>query len=37
VKLIRGKKMTEVPVHGSHDLGKGLIRAIEKQTGETLK
>ena len=28
--------MTEVPVHANHDLGIGLVRAIEKQTGEKL-
>lgn len=28
---------TTVPVHGSQDLGKGLIAAIEKQTGVKLK
>lgn len=26
-----------VPVHGSRDLGKGLVSAIEKQTGVKLK
>jgi len=36
VKLIKDEKTTEVPVHGNHDLGKGLIKAIEKQTGEKL-
>jgi len=36
VKLIKGKKITEVPVHGNRDLGKGLIKAIEKQTGEKI-
>ena len=36
VKLTKDGKITEVPVHGNHDLGIGLIRAIEKQTGEKL-
>jgi len=36
VKLIKDGKITHVPVHGNHDLGLGLIRAIEKQTGEKL-
>lgn len=36
VKLIKDGKTTEVPVHGNHDLGRGLIRAIEKQTGEKI-
>ncbi len=34
VKLVKGKKLTEVPIHGNHDLGMGLLRSIEKQTGE---
>jgi len=36
VKLIKDGKVTLVPVHGNHDLGIGLIRAIEKQTGEKI-
>ncbi|MBN22973.1 MAG: hypothetical protein CL678_16935 [Bdellovibrionaceae bacterium] len=36
VKLVKGAKVTEVPIHGNKDLGRGLIRAIEKQTGEKL-
>lgn len=28
---------TTVPVHGSRDLGKGLLAEIERQTGVTLK
>lgn len=28
---------TTVPVHGSRDLGKGLLSAIEKQTGVSLR
>jgi predicted RNA binding protein YcfA (HicA-like mRNA interferase family) len=36
VKLVKDDKTTEVPVHGNHDLGKGLIKAIEKQTGEKI-
>jgi predicted RNA binding protein YcfA (HicA-like mRNA interferase family) len=36
VKLMKEGKVTTVPVHGSRDLGIGLIRAIERQTGERL-
>lgn len=36
VKLVKGSKQTEIPVHGNKDLGKGLIKAIEKQTGEKI-
>jgi predicted RNA binding protein YcfA (HicA-like mRNA interferase family) len=36
LKLVKNGKITQVPVHGNHDLGLGLIRAIEKQTGERL-
>lgn len=36
-RLGRGKKRTTVPIHGKRDLGKGLIAAIEKQTGVKLK
>ncbi len=36
VKLIKGNKMTVVPLHGNQDLGRGLIKSIEKQTGEKL-
>ncbi len=36
VKLKKGKKVTHIPVHGNKDLGKGLIKAIEKQTGEKI-
>jgi predicted RNA binding protein YcfA (HicA-like mRNA interferase family) len=36
VKLTKDGKITEVPVHGNHDLGRGLIKSIEKQTGEKL-
>ena len=34
-----GKKSrrTTVPVHGKKDLGKGLIKAIERQTGVKLQ
>jgi predicted RNA binding protein YcfA (HicA-like mRNA interferase family) len=37
VKMIKADRITEIPVHGNHDLGKGLIKAIEKQTGEKLR
>jgi predicted RNA binding protein YcfA (HicA-like mRNA interferase family) len=36
VKLVKGEKVTQVPVHGNLDLGIGLIKAIERQTGEKL-
>jgi predicted RNA binding protein YcfA (HicA-like mRNA interferase family) len=36
VKLTKDGKVTHIPLHGNHDLGIGLIRAIEKQTGEKL-
>lgn len=36
VKLTKDGRITEVPVHGNRDLGKGLLRAIERQTGEKL-
>ena len=35
-KLTKDGKVAIVPVHGNHDLGLGLIRSIEKQTGEKL-
>ena len=37
VKLRKDNKITHVPVHGNKDLGKGLLKEIEKQTGEKLK
>ena len=30
VKLKKGKVTTHIPVHGSKDLGRGLIKAIEE-------
>jgi len=36
-RLGKGKRRTTVPVHASRDLGKGLIKAIERQTGVKLK
>jgi predicted RNA binding protein YcfA (HicA-like mRNA interferase family) len=36
VKLRKGNLITHVPVHGNKDLGKGLIKAIEKQTKEKI-
>ena len=36
VKLVKDEKITQIPVHGNQDLGRGLLRAIEKQTGEKL-
>jgi len=36
-RLGKNQDRTTVPVHGGRDLGPGLIRAIEKQTGVKLK
>ena len=36
-RMGKGGKRTTVPVHGNRDLGVGLIKAIEKQTGEQLR
>jgi hypothetical protein len=36
VKLRKGKRGTIVPVHGNESLKRGLLRAIEKQTGEKI-
>lgn len=36
VKMVKGTRVTEIPVHGNRDLGFGLIKAIERQTGEKL-
>ena len=36
VKLKKGDSVTIVPNHGTKDLGKGLVKAIEKQTGVKL-
>jgi predicted RNA binding protein YcfA (HicA-like mRNA interferase family) len=35
--LAKGVKMVSVPVHGKKDIGIGLLRAIEKQTGVKLQ
>ncbi|OGT57422.1 MAG: hypothetical protein A3F43_00125 [Gammaproteobacteria bacterium RIFCSPHIGHO2_12_FULL_42_10] len=35
-RMGKGSMRTTVPVHGKRDLGKGLISAIEKQTGVKL-
>lgn len=32
-----GEKRTTVPVHGSKDIGKGLLASIERQTGVKLR
>jgi predicted RNA binding protein YcfA (HicA-like mRNA interferase family) len=37
VKMMKNGMITEIPVHSNRDLGKGLIKAIERQTGEKLK
>ncbi|MCB0407052.1 MAG: type II toxin-antitoxin system HicA family toxin [Bdellovibrionales bacterium] len=36
VKMVKGDRITMVSVHGGKDLGKGLVRVIEKQTGVKL-
>ena len=36
VKLKKGRVTVIVPVHSNQDLGRGLIRSIEKQSGEKL-
>ena len=36
-RLGKGPLRTTVPVHAARDLGKGLIKAIERQTGVKLK
>jgi predicted RNA binding protein YcfA (HicA-like mRNA interferase family) len=35
--LTKDGKAVPVPVHGSRDLGAGLLAAIQRQTGVTLK
>lgn len=35
--LSNGVKTVSVPVHGKKDIGVGLVKAIEKQTGVKLK
>jgi predicted RNA binding protein YcfA (HicA-like mRNA interferase family) len=35
-RLAKGEKRTTVPVHGSKDLGRGLLAEIERQTEVTL-
>jgi len=36
-RMGKGSLRTTVPVHGKRDIGKGLLAAIEKQTGVKLK
>ena len=36
-RMGKGSLRTTVPVHGKRDIGKGLLLAIEKQTGVKLK
>lgn len=36
-RMGKGSLRTTVPVHANRDIGKGLLSAIEKQTGVTLK
>ncbi len=35
-RMGKGTKRTTVPLHGSRDLGIGLLKAIQKQTGVKL-
>lgn len=35
-QMKKGCKRTTVPVHGNRDLKTGTLKAIERQTGETL-
>jgi predicted RNA binding protein YcfA (HicA-like mRNA interferase family) len=35
--MVNGGKAVPVPVHGSRDLGAGLLAAIQRQTGVKLK
>jgi predicted RNA binding protein YcfA (HicA-like mRNA interferase family) len=37
IKMRKGSTMVIVPLHGNKDLGIGLLRALEKQTGEKLR
>ena len=37
VKMRKGKRGTIVPVHGNKSLQRGLLRAIQKQTGEKVR
>jgi predicted RNA binding protein YcfA (HicA-like mRNA interferase family) len=36
-RMGKAGRRTTVPVHGKRDLGAGLLKAIENQTGVTLK
>ena len=36
-RMGKGCLRTTIPVHGNRDLGKGLLRAIERQSGVLLK
>jgi predicted RNA binding protein YcfA (HicA-like mRNA interferase family) len=36
-RMGKGNSRTTVPLHGKRDIGKGLLAAIEKQTGVKLK
>ncbi|MDP1900731.1 MAG: type II toxin-antitoxin system HicA family toxin [Rubrivivax sp.] len=35
--LVKGGQAVPVPVHGSRDIGAGLLAAIQRQTGAKLK
>lgn len=36
-RLGKGNRRTTVPVHAARDLGRGLLKAIERQTGVKLR
>jgi predicted RNA binding protein YcfA (HicA-like mRNA interferase family) len=36
-RMGKGSKRTTVPLHAARDIGKGLLKAIERQTGTSLK
>ncbi len=35
--MVKGGLAVPVPVHGNHDLGKGLVASIQRDTGVKLK
>ncbi len=35
--MVKGKSAVPVPVHGTKDIGSGLLAAIQRQTGVKLK
>lgn len=36
-RMGKGEKRTTVPLHGSRPIGKGLLKALERQTGVSFK